>query len=1099
MKLNALIAILAAAAVLPMQANAQTTTISTLSPSSARAGSPATPLAVTGQNIASGSTVAWTTPDGRKVTIPASLVTAAQLAATIPATLLSTAGTAQVALVNGSGVLSNQLPFTIGSAGITIAFVPSTVTPSVAGSAYFEQFVASGGTGSYAWSVAAGSLPAGLSLDPVAGTLTGTPQSAGTFAFGLKATDGTGANGVASFTVSIAPAALTITNAATLPAGVAGFDYPAQILTAAGGTAPYTFALASGALPGGLTLSSGQIAGTPSTAGTYSFTLQVTDSSATPLSTTVATQIVVKATQALPVLGSTTANFAITTGSTGLPAPLVIPVVSSVPAQLLQFTTAVTPAAPWLTVTASASTPGTVSLALNTAALALAASATPYQTSVILTCAASLPCSSSPQTIAVSLSVTSPPAQLNVTTTQLSFTGSSTAAAGVNQGLTQTLNLRNSGAGTLTLTSIAAADSWLTVGTYPATLAGGPGIGVAITATPGSLGAGFYQSSITVISSAGRATVPVNLFLTANADMTLAPAGALFTLPAGGALGNNAGTFGVGISSAGSTPFTAAVQPGASWLSIASGTGTAQGPFSGAVKYTLDPVAAAALAQGTYYGSIRVTAAGVLNSPQDFVVVLNVTAPGSAVLPDPQPQGLLFFPTAGVAPSPQTVTLYASAKTAVPYQASATTSDGHSWLSVTPSSGTTSASSAAATNVSVNLSGLAAGVYRGTVNYSYAGSAVSGVNVTLIVPPGATTGTSGIGLLSEKSAATCAPTQLVPAQTSLVNSFSAVAAWPVALAIQLADNCGNSVTNGQVIASFTNNDPQLVLTPASSSSGLYTGTWTPRGTGAAVTIGVTASAPNFPTATASFAGAVKPGVAPLLAAGGVLNVFEGSAGPVGPGTIVQIYGSGLTSVTTTPSTLPLPTASGGTQVVIGGVAAPLFYVSSGQINAQVPFELAPSQQYQVLVYANQALSTPQSITVTGAAPGVLTYPATGVTVAIHQDGSLVSTASPATAGEYLQIYVAGMGLTDSSAVVSGAASPGVGSALANVLAKPTVTLAGEPVNVLFAGLTPTLVGLYQVNFQVPADAKSGNLTLVVSQPAGATAPASASTTILPIL
>ena len=136
---------------------------------------------------------------------------------------------------------------------------------------------------------------------------------------------------------------------------------------------------------------------------------------------------------------------------------------------------------------------------------------------------------------------------------------------------------------------------------------------------------------------------------------------------------------------------------------------------------------------------------------------------------------------------------------------------------------------------------------------------------------------------------------------------------------------------------------------------------------------------------------------------------------------MQIYGTGLSSEAVSATTLPLPTTVNGTQVLIGGIQSPLFYVSPGQVNAQIPFELQAGQQYQVIVSANGALTTPQPIQLNGGTPAVLQF-TSGLIVAQHQDASLVSSASPAVPGEYLTLYMSGLGATDIP-VPSGQASP----------------------------------------------------------------------------
>jgi uncharacterized protein (TIGR03437 family) len=245
-----------------------------------------------------------------------------------------------------------------------------------------------------------------------------------------------------------------------------------------------------------------------------------------------------------------------------------------------------------------------------------------------------------------------------------------------------------------------------------------------------------------------------------------------------------------------------------------------------------------------------------------------------------------------------------------------------------------------------------------------------------------------------------------------------------------------------------------------------------------VAIKVTASAPGFPSATSQIAGAVVPNAVPLLTPNGTLHSFDPLVGAaLAPGTIVAIYGQNLAAQVSQPTSIPLPTASNGTSVIIGGMPAPLYYVSPGQVNAQVPFELAPDNQYDVIISANGALTTPQPIQLSAAAPGLAAFP-DGTLIAQHSDGTLVGVTSPARAGEYLVAYLAGLGDT-TVPVTSGAASPT--SPLAQPSNKLVLTINGAQSPFLFAGLTPGLVGLYQINFQVPADLPAGNIMIAVSQ------------------
>ena len=156
--------------------------------------------------------------------------------------------------------------------------------------------------------------------------------------------------------------------------------------------------------------------------------------------------------------------------------------------------------------------------------------------------------------------------------------------------------------------------------------------------------------------------------------------------------------------------------------------------------------------------------------------------------------------------------------------------------------------------------------------------------------------------------------------------------------------------------------------------------------------------------------------------------------------------------------------------------APLYYVSDGQLNIQIPYELAPEQPHQILVERDGAYSVTDTILVTAAAPGAAAFP-DGRVIAQHADGSLVDAANPARPGETVVIYLVGMGQTSPAATTG----QQVSGALRSVLHAPMVNLDGASVTPDFAGLTPSFVGLYQINLPVPANARTGDLKLVIIQ------------------
>ena len=166
----------------------------------------------------------------------------------------------------------------------TITYTPSSPAAGTVGTAYSQSVAgASGGASPYTYAIASGTLPAGITL-AANGTLSGTPTANGTFNFTVKATDsstGTGPFSKTSGTLTLTIAAPTINYAPTnpLPATV-GNSYSRSLASATGGTAPYTYAIASGSLPAGITLASnGTLSGTPTAGGSFNFTVTATDSS----------------------------------------------------------------------------------------------------------------------------------------------------------------------------------------------------------------------------------------------------------------------------------------------------------------------------------------------------------------------------------------------------------------------------------------------------------------------------------------------------------------------------------------------------------------------------------------------------------------------------------------------------------------------------------------------------------------------------------------------------------------------------------------------------------------------------------------------------
>jgi large repetitive protein len=184
----------------------------------------------------------------------------------------SGASTVTVAAADESGQhATRQLPIVVRD---PLAVAAVSLPVATQGRAYAAQLVATGGDGVYAWTLESGGLPTGVELT-TGGALAGIPAGGGEFAFTVQVTDG--ADRVATRPLSLTVERAPTIQTGTLPPGNVGESYAAQ-LEATGGTGGYTWNVTEGTLPGGLTLSpSGALSGTPTTVGSSTFSVRVTD------------------------------------------------------------------------------------------------------------------------------------------------------------------------------------------------------------------------------------------------------------------------------------------------------------------------------------------------------------------------------------------------------------------------------------------------------------------------------------------------------------------------------------------------------------------------------------------------------------------------------------------------------------------------------------------------------------------------------------------------------------------------------------------------------------------------------------------------------
>ena len=234
--------------------------------------------------------------------------------------------------------------------------------------------------------------------------------------------------------------------------------------------------------------------------------------------------------------------------------------------------------------------------------------------------------------------------------------------------------------------------------------------------------------------------------------------------------------------------------------------------------------------------------------------------------------------------------------------------------------------------------------------------------------------------------------------------------------------------------------------------------------------------------------------APTVYANGTVNSASFAPGttPLAPGTIATIFGLNLNNGAEFFDSAfgidgKLLTTLGGASVKFNGTAAPLLASFSGQLNVQIPEELAGSTSASVVVTVGGVSSAPQTVSLSSSSPGIFTYPSGGTGQGIVQianteifaapEGSIPGKqARPAARGEFITIYCTGLGAVTNPPGTGRKAS---GNPLSRTMETPQVTIGGIPAAVDFSGLTPNLVGLYQVNAQIPAGSATGNAISLV--------------------
>jgi uncharacterized protein (TIGR03437 family) len=692
---------------------------------------------------------------------------------------------------------------------------------------------------------------------------------------------------------------------------------------------------------------------------------------------------------------------------------------------------------------------------------------------------------------------------------------------------------------------------------------------IKVLANPTGLATGNYQATIAFNTAGGSSSVTVNLSVVSGALLIPNPGSAVFFYQTGTAAPAGQAVF---MTNSDGSPVTATVAANDPWVSVQQQVGATS--FS----IFVDPTGKTA---GVYTSSVTITESGVNNNPFSYPVVLvvnggGVGGTGTLVF---VPSGLSFTSNNGTVPATQNLSVQANVSTTF------TVTSNQSWLTVSPTAGTTP------TNITVqaNPTGMANGTYNGTLTFNSNGN-IQNVNVSLTI----TNNTTGGGNVTVTCVNSCASTQpgmsftgqtgAGPLPVGALSVVSASGSAQVAFTVQTTTTSGGSwlsTTVGNTTVNTPFNPLTVNVNVGTGASALAPGTYngniaiTPtNGTTVNVPVTLTVTAPptvsasptqlNFsfragdpnPTAqnisvtggsglafsvTVSPSGSwlaatpltgttpgtvavsVNPGsltagtysgtvtiagtggatgsttvnvtltvTAPLPTVARVVNAASYQANAISPGEIITLFASDASHPIgpTTPvglqldSTGKVSTTLGGVQVLVNGFLAPLIYVSSTQVSAVVPYEIAPLVSASVLVkYLGQS-SNGVPVNVATTSPGIFTLNSsgTGPGAILNQNGTTNSPNNPANRGDTIAIYLTGEGQTSPPGVtgkvtVANSTPPFTPGPLLPI----GITIGGQPANYSFAGEAPQLVsGVMQLNVQIPLTVGAGDQALVVS-------------------
>ena len=388
---------------------------------------------------------------------------------------------------------------------------------------------------------------------------------------------------------------------------------------------------------------------------------------------------------------------------------------------------------------------------------------------------------------------------------------------------------------------------------------------------------------------------------------------------------------------------------------------------------------------------------------QDNMFYLRL-APDAATLPpfSASPATLQYsFVIGGLTPPPETVSV-----TSMGGPLSFNPTSTAAWLTFTPSSGTTPATLTS----SVNPTGLNPANYTGSIQIDSQTSVQVSLSVLAPAPP-----VTGI---SPASVPVGSPTTVITISGSGFQQGAMVQLNGAALSTTFVGSNTLQITLDQSNLMQPATLSFRVLNPQSAASNAVT-----------FTIGTPP---------------------PVFIGTGVVNAASYASGSVAPGEIVTVFGTNFGT-------------PGNTSVTFDGTPATLVYVTATQLAATVPYSVSGEQTTSMVISSNGVPSSPATMNVTAAAPGIFSSDAsgTGQAAALNQDNTVNGTSNPASIGSVVALYGTGGGTLTTDALP--------------LLKLPvTATVGGLPATVYYAGIAPGLVqGAMQVNVQIPSAVTPG--------------------------